>query len=179
MIHLVDKEQQHGQHDHNKEAHGAGQEVHDLAHLRKREHVLANDVAVADDVRIGHVVVVALGGKAAHAVDLVDGGDTVRVERVLVVDNGVERHDVAHLEFGGVAFFDDDEVALVKRGHHGVGLHGERGEASDVGDAAVLVRGERGKRIQGRHQDDDPHDDAQRDGCDFFNRLHDVPYYRV
>ena len=179
MIHLVDKEQQHGQDNHDEEAHGAGQEVHDLAHLRQREQVLTNDVAIADDVRIGHVVVIALGGKAAHAVNLVDGGDAVRVERVLVVDDGMERHDVAHLELGGVALFDEDEVALVKRGRHGVGLHGKRGEAGDVRDTAVLARGERGKRIQGRHQDDDPHDDAQRDGCDFFNRLHDVPYYRV
>ena len=179
MVHLVDKEQQHGQHDHDEEAHGAGQEVHDLAHLRQHEHILAHDVAVADDVRIGHVVVVALGGKAAHAVDLVDRGDAVRVERILVVDDGVERHDVAHLELGGVAFLNDDEVAFVKRGRHGVGLHGKWRKTSDIGNAAVLARGERGKRIECRHQDDDPHDDAQRDGCDFFDRLHEVPYYRI
>ena len=177
MVDLVDEEQQHRQHDHHKEAPGAGQEADDLAHIRDLAHVLAHDVAIGDDVLVGKLVVVALGGVAVKAVHLVDGDDAVGVERVLIVDDGMERDDVAYLQRRGVALLDDDQVVLIERGRHGLGLNRQRGEPGKARNAAVVFGGERGECEQRCNQDDDPHDNADHDGCSFFNRTHfDLSY---
>ena len=97
MIDLIHEEHQQRQHDHQQEPGGAAEEIHKGAQLADLPGVLAHDVAVGDDVLVGYGVVVTLRGVGAVAVRLLNVHDAVGVQGVLVFDDGVEAHDVAHL----------------------------------------------------------------------------------
>ena len=172
MIHLIDEENQQGQHDNQQEAHAAGQEVHYLAEFWQPGDELTNDVAVGNHVDIGNQIVVALGHIAADTALLLNLVNAVGVQGKFVVDNGMEGDDVAFFQGGGVAFADDDQVTGVERGSHGVGHHAQGGVTGKACHMAGILGGQGGEGEQCGEQNNCPQNGAdQNTGC-FFKCVH-------
>ena len=172
MVHLIDEEQQQGQHDHQQEAGAAGEEVHDFAEAGKPELKEAHNVALGDHPGVGDFIVVALGGEAADAIFLLDGEDPVGVEAVFLIDDGMEGDDVPLFQGGGVTFANDDQVPGPEGGGHGFGHDAQGSEARDAGNPAVVPGGKGGKGEKSSHQNHRPKDDAEKNTCYPFDCFH-------
>ena len=111
---LEDEEDQQRENDDDEEADAAGEELHDIAEVGETADIFADDIAAGDAALVGNVIVVAFRDVSAHADIAVDLDDAVGVQCVLILDNGMEGDDVADFKRVGIAFLDDDHVAVVE-----------------------------------------------------------------
>ena len=171
LIQLDQEEDRHGYDDADEEALAGLQEIHNLAEAPEPgAGPLADDIRRADVHAVFDAVVVALGGEGDGRVGLVHGNDAVGVQHPLPVDDRIEGDDVVLLQGVEVVdLLDDHQVALVKGGRHGIGLHGHGHQAEQLCDAVVPLGAENGNGHQKRQRQKDPCKNVREYFQEFFH----------
>ena len=172
MIHLVDEENQQGQHDDKQEAQTAGQEAHHLAEARQMAYIFAHDVPVGNHVDIGKLVVVALGHIVPGAAQILDFRNPVGIQGELIVDDGVEGNNISLFQRLRVALADDNQISRPEGGGHGVGCHRQGGIARQGSHLIGIPGGQGGESEQSRQQDHRPQHHADKNFRSSFHCVH-------
>ena len=95
---------------------------------------------------IGNRIIITLGGITAHIFVFIDFFNTVCIQSVFVIDNGMETDNIALCKLRRITFFDKDQIAGIECGRHGIGLNDHGRISRQAGYISIVSGCQRRKR---------------------------------